>query len=71
VSRSDLVFHIAIGLIFEPLCWSVMSLSGHEAVGVQWVAAKATITTLDRALDSYKRGFGSFPPSLQALKTEH
>lgn len=71
MSRSDLAFYIVIGLIFEPLCWSVMSLSGHETVGVQWVAAKATITTLDRALDSYKRDFGSFPLSLKALSTEH
>jgi type II secretion system protein G len=67
VSRSDLIFYIVIGLIFEPLC--LMEMTVHYEAHVRPTVARAYIEALDGALDLYKHDVGSFPPSLQALRT--
>jgi general secretion pathway protein G len=74
VSKGDLFFYVLIGLIFEPLCLSVMSVKCLLRVTPQTrqFLARANISVFRQALDLYKSDVGRFPKSgegLQALRT--
>lgn len=73
MSKGDLAFYILIGLVFEPICFSVTTLClfAEPPSHGRTIMARVTISALSQALDLYQRDVACYPTidqGLQALR---